>query len=51
MIKLKEKLSEEKLLEVTNDLERLKKLTPNFNRQAQIKALQRLIEANNNIKS
>jgi hypothetical protein len=47
MIKLEEALTTVKLKEITEEIERLKKLSSNFNRVMQIKALQRLIEANN----
>lgn len=46
MIQLDKPLSEEKLLEISNDLERLKKLPANYNRVSQIKAIERILEAN-----
>ena len=46
MITLSKELPKEKLEQVSNQLERLKKLSKNFYRDAQIKALERILEAN-----
>jgi hypothetical protein len=40
-----QKLSEEKLSEITKELNRLKKLSKRFDRDQQIKALERLLES------
>lgn len=46
MIKLNESLSAEKLAQITKDLERLKKLPRREFRDDQIKAIERILEAN-----
>lgn len=49
MIELEQYLSTNKLEEIKRDIERLKKLSKTNSRNYQIKALERLLEANNRL--
>jgi hypothetical protein len=49
MIELEQELTADKVEEIKRDIERLKKLSKKDSRNNQIKALERLLEANNNL--